>query len=371
MKTKYIIILCLSIFLLSCEKEIDFNEKLLAPKLVVNGFITADSLIDVKISTSKAIPGVEKDYEWPDDATVKLFVDGLETETLSTYPIEYEDTEDDNFWYGTIKSRPSVGYHTTKTVAEAGKTYRLEISHPDYETLSTETYIPEKAKVIGFDSEVVTENSEGYEYSYRTFKIKFSDPGESKNYYRLSIRQFTGVWSPDYDKMEDTIGVIYLNERDINWISSDDRLLNPDEEDANDFLFGSPSNVYNLFTDDLINGKEYELTFSTDVGYFYYDMGYGPNGKDDPIIYEKHKGEFSWYIISLQSLTREAYLYMRSSYAQHWYGDDFFSEPVQAYSNVENGVGVFAGYNSVTNVLKDGEYPVEDVEYKKSPYFYY
>lgn len=368
MKKYYSLLIALFAMLTACEKEIEFDKKLVQPKLNVNSFISADSIIDVKISASKSIPGVERNFVWPDNATVKLFVDNVETETLKTYPIAYPETEGEGSYYNGTDSRPTVGYHTINTKAEVGKTYKLEVSHPDYETVTSETYIPEKVKIISYSSEEVTENRNGYDQKLQTFKINFKDPEGEKNYYRLSIRIFSGSWMPNYDDKSDTAGVILLIDQEVGHIESNDRLLNPDQEDANDFLFGSPTNRYNLFTDEFIDGQEHELEFSINKnnsrGYY---GGYG----DSKINSDTIPGEFNWYTISLQSITKEAYLYMRASYAQHWYGDDFFSEPVQAYSNVENGVGIFAGYSSSGFSIKDGEYPVDGVVYQDDSNLYY
>ena len=89
MKKYFIIIIVLVTLITACEKEIKFDKKLVQPKLVVNSFITADSIIDVKVSASKPIPGEQYDFIWPNNATIKLYVDGVETETLTTYKINY------------------------------------------------------------------------------------------------------------------------------------------------------------------------------------------------------------------------------------------------------------------------------------------
>lgn len=368
MKSNHIVLLILSFsfLLIACQKEIEFDKKLIQPKLVVNSFIEADSFIVVHVATSKTIPGLEKPFEWPDDATIKLYVDNTETETLSSFPIEYPETEENDYWYiNSDISRPTVGYRTVNTKAETGKIYRLEISHPDYETASTETFLPEKPQLISYSSEPIVESMYGYEQRYLAFKVKFKDTASEKNYYRLSVHAFIGRWSPNYSSEKDTTGIIQLSEGYITYINSTDKILNPDEEDANDFLFGSPSNNYNLFTDEFIDGKEYEINFSIQLN----NGNYYQNG--ELVVPEQHQGEFYRYTISLQAITYDAYLYMRSSYAQRWYGDDFFSEPVQAYSNVENGVGIFAGYSSSGFVVADGEYPLDGIEYEESNYYYY
>lgn len=355
------ILALLAILFSACQKEIEFDKKLIQPKLVINSFIEADSLIDVKVSASKTIPGLESSFKWLNDATVKLFVNDVETEVLQGYPIEIEDRED-NYWYYSNDTRPTYGYHTVNTRAENGKTYRIEVTHKDYEAAFAETSLPESPNLLSYKSEEITQNLYGADQRAVQISMRFKDKANEQNYYRINIKAFTGTWYPNFREKDDTTGIIQLRTYYYGNITSDDKLLNPEQEDANDFLFGSPGNTYNLFTDEFIDGKEYELTFSimpnnNTVWY---------NG--ELMVFGDKPGEFYHLTIQLQTLTRDAYLYMRSSYAQMWYGDDFFSEPVQAYSNIENGVGIFSGFSATTFEIKKGEYPVDGVEYTEDMY---
>lgn len=361
---KNINLLLLAVLILmsgACQKEIEFDKKLIQPKLVINSFIEADSLIDVKVSASKTIPGLESTFKWLNNATVKLFVNDVETETLQGYPIEIEKIEED-YWYYSNDTRPTYGYRSVNTRAENGKNYRIEVVHNDYETAYSETTLPAKPQLVSYKYEDVTQTYYGYDQRAVQISIRFKDNAGEKNYYRLNIKAFTGTWLPDYREKDDTTGVIQLSTRYLGNVASEDKLLNPDQEDANDFLFGSPNNTYNLFTDEFIDGKEYELTFSITPN----NNTVWYNG--ELMVYGEKPGEFYQLSIQLQALTREAYLYMRSSYAQMWYGDDFFSEPVQAFSNIENGAGIFSGYSATAFEIKKGEYPVEGVIYENSNY---
>ena len=84
---------------------------------------------------------------------------------------------------------------------------------------------------------------------------------------------------------------------------------------------------------------------------------------DEKYTTERHEAEYYKITVSLQRLSREAYYYMKASYAQNYYDGDFLSEPVQAYSNVENGVGVFAGFSKNTFTISEGNYPIDGIEY--------
>jgi len=353
----------------SCEKEIEFDEKLIAPKLVINSFIQQDSLITVNIASSKLIPGIKTDFKWIDNATVTLFVDGEEKEKLTVIDVERVPTGyssvngDTTFFYN--ESEPTKRYSTTQAKVEVGKTYKLEVSHPDYETAYCETSIPTPIQILAFDTATVINKQEWGDNETFQAKIKFKDTPGEKNYYRLVYSKFTGVSQSYYSSPNDADSIIYLtNELRGTYINSSDKLLNPSEEDANDFLFGSAGNYYNLFTDELIDGKEYELSFAVDLTNNYYGSS----------VQTKKKGEFMRLTITLQSITREAYLYMKSTYANKYYESDFFSEPVQVFTNIENGIGIFAGTSSSSVLISRGEYPVEGVKYQNETntwHYYY
>lgn len=355
-KYKLITIVIFSVLISSCLKEIDFNYNLIGPELVINGFPAKDSIIDVNIAVSKPIPGIEQAFEWLDDATVVLYVNGQETETLVPYDINDQQTGN-GYYYSSYNTLPTTGYRST-TKAIAGNIYKLVVTHPNYKTATCETTIPDPVNIISLDTATVITSYEYWTDRVLNFKLKFNDRAGEKNYYRLTVKYTRGLWQPNYDVKEDTTGVIMLETN--NHINSDDPLLNPDE-DANDFLIEPPQNNYNLFTDDLIEGKDYEMSFNLNYNFNYYIE----NERETPV------GEFYRITIGLCTLTREAYLYMRSSEAQSWYDGDIFSEPTQVFSNVENGTGILGGYSIMQKSIGKGEYPIDGIEYVNNSYYYY
>ena len=358
-KRNNIFLLLATILLVSCIDEIKFNNDLIDPELVINGFPSRDSIITIQVGASKPIPGTQNNFTWIDDANVVLYVNGEEKETLEATAINYAGSDD---YYVGSANLPDTEYRA-KTIATPGNVYKLVVTHPDYKTASCETIIPEVVSISG-----ITATTEYIQEEYSTdkvlkFKLKFKDPADEKNYYRLTLKYTTGTWqSYNYEDPEDTSGIIYVQHNVPGYgFSTEDPVLNPDE-DANDFLFDSPSNEYNLFNDDLINGTEYELKFS-----LYVDSYYNYDNNQEPV---SHVGEFYRVTLNLSSLTREAYLYIKSAATQLYYGIDIFSEPTQVFSNVENGTGIFGGYSSSIDSVAEGEYPVEGIHYEYYDYYY-
>jgi len=361
MKNKYLfLIIAITVLFQSCEKEIEFSSETITPKLVVNGFIHQDSLISIVVGTTKLIPGVEKAFTWIDNATVKLFVDGIEKETLTTYDISYDTT---NFNYFPDTTRAKKGYHTLTTQAETGKTYRLEISHPNYKTINCETTLPKTVVIESIDTITqLIDPKNSYSGTHLKVTLKFSDPSNEKNYYRLVYKSLLGVVNTT-----DTVShhsIIVYNQNFGTDIDSEDPVLNPEQENANDLLLGTPNNTYNLFTGDYIDGKEYEMSF-------FISPYYMKSFRD----IDTSNGEFLRLTIELQSISEDAYLYMKSVSASNYYNNDLFSEPVQVYTNIENGTGIFAGYSSDSKTIQKGEYPIAGINYQIQNqgfyYFYY
>lgn len=354
-------ILALTIMLNACLVEVEFDEKILESKLVVNGFVCADSLIKVQLAVSHPIPGVQRSTEWINNATIKLYVDGEFSEELQNVKIEYDENEYDEYYYDWAP-RPESEYQSLTTIAQTGKIYKIEIECDGFEMAWAETTIPEKVIIDTVRTEIKEVIEYGYSENRKFYYMKFSDPQNEKNYYRITLSNARGrretMWNDTTYQYEivDSIKRVYVSYDFDPYIQSDDPLLNGNE-DADDYLFSGADNEYKLFNDDLINGQDYELSFNQ----YYYNYG---NENTTEI-----EGEFEHSNIRLMTLSREAYLYIKSSY-EHWYYDEeFLSEPVQVFTNINNGIGIFAGYSFDEYSIGKGEYPIDSFEYTYSNYY--
>ena len=155
----------------------------------------------------------------------------------------------------------------------------------------------------------------------RNVKITFQDSPEN-DYYVL--RLFAHSWEVDF------IDTIY--EQQPVYFSSQNAAI----ENKNDNGFYSSTN----FTDALFNGDEYVMDVLVDEYYFtgekegVRDKGYGVDSIS--IVFSKVSEEYYWYETSYQS-------FLSSRYS--------FAQPVQVYSNIENGHGIFAGYSITKEII--------------------
>lgn len=325
----------------SCTKEIEFNEKTLESKLVVNAICTLDSLITVEVSANKPIPGFETDFKLMTDATVKLYVDGSDAEQL--------------VYIGSSKSDYPCAIYGSKMKAESGKLYKIEVSHNDYKITATgEMQMGKKVTVLEVTTTPIinvvydSENSKKIEAT-----LKFSDPADEENYYRLVVSYRIGKDQSYPDSNGDTIHLVQVMDYafSYNGIESDDPVFS-NNENADELLFESSKSMYTVFTDELFNGKTYDLNF-----YLSDNLTYDLQRLDIA------RGDFYIIKFELQSLTKDTYYYIKSLGSSMWSNDDLFSEPVQVFNNIENGLGIFGGCSSSVYSLQEGIYPRSDVEY--------
>jgi hypothetical protein len=324
----------LTVFFTSCVKEIPFNNASSEEMLVVNSFITPDSLFEVDLSHTKAFFGKETCFHAVPGATIDLYEEGTEIGTLP-----YIETNGDSV---------SV-YKSASFYPGAGKTYRVEVSADGYDAVSCETTIPEPMKIIRFDTT---------DTKIRTtlpLTLTFRDSALVDNYYRIILTATLGysdlLWNEE-TQQEDSV-IIVLSETVGTFLDSEDPLLDG-EGNADDYLFGSAGNVYNIFSDKLIAGQTYAFGFKYASAYL--------NTK----TLDTDKGEFYKMEVQFQSISYDEYMYLLTYTNYEWNDGDALTEPVQVYTNVTNGTGIFAGYSTERSTILVGEYPKDGVTYHDS-----
>jgi hypothetical protein len=341
------IILFSFLLFLSCSQEIVFNGKLLEPKLVVNSICMLDSVISVEVSESKPIPGYETDYKLITDATVKLFVDGKETESLA-----YDSLNNSS---QSIWGVPQSAYYRGKTVIQEGHQYKIEVGEPSFTTLASgEMKMPGKIPIEKVDTTITLYHSEFSSVRQRyQATIRFTDPSNEKNYYRLNVTYRFGRDQSYVDDNGDSVKLVQVMDYIYNYggIDSDDPVF-ASNSNADDMLFGSNNSGYTLFTDEIFNGKRYDLRFYLSDGMAYYLQSMNTDRLD-----------FYAINIELQSIDQETYYYLKSLSLMNTGDGGLFTEPVQIYNNIENGLGIFGGCSSSLYSIKKGMYPIEGVEY--------
>jgi hypothetical protein len=354
MNKQNMLILFLGFLLFSCTQQIDFEKDYMTKQIVLNSIITPDSLITVKLYSSISI-----NEAYPlciTDAEVLLYENGTLIETLeSTYMTKK------NIWYPyetTNEYDTTYFYQSIKTKAVTGKEYKLVVNHPRYETLTCRTIIPEPVSFTLRDTSYKYNKGRHNKETSFNFVTEIVEPASTEDYYRIVLyktgRQKTFMYNSDGNLVES-----FLEFKDLlSYIDSNDPVFRNEVDDANNFLLGTSYNSYGIFSDRLFNGKNYDLSFNSRNGYSISGIE-----STDTVFWDSiQDGEYFHFIIELHHLSKDTYLYFKSIDAQQGVDHLPFVEPVQVYSNVDNGVGIFGSYSVSKYEVTFGEFPNEGTE---------
>ena len=339
----YIPIAALMLFAGSaCESEIKFKGSEVEPKIVIYSLLNPDSLVTVTIAESHAVFETRYEPRQITDASVRLYRDGELIETLTYAPV----TTLPDYYPADRFSR----YVSLSHKPAHGSTYRIEVDVDGLESAWGETSLPDPVPVISVDTgSVILEQYSGEV----KIKVKFRDPADTDNHYRLTARALTGTYLGNLNEPYDPSFPVTVYNSDIGFGALSEPLIAPQQEDD---LFGMYlRNDFYLFMDELIDGKEYSLT-----------LGYNYTGPPALDYYE-----FIHAYFTLHAITRDLYLYLQSYSAQRQTIDNFLAEPVPVYTNITGGLGVVGAETVSTRTLKAGEFPVEGIYYDFREYYYY
>jgi hypothetical protein len=283
----------------SCIKTLDDELPQTEPKLVINGIVNPDSVLQVNISKTVHIFANESSNNAPfiHDATVRAFRDGQFLFNLE---------EDENGYYSKTGFYPSQAH-----------SYKIEVEKAGFKTVFAETDIPEPVSIKSVDTSIITDVEYGYVSTTIKCKLKYNDPPGMENYYRLDCY------------------VSYIDENGDEVIGK--QYIYVDE--GSEYLFDRSWN-YLLWNDILIGGNESSVDFYIYTGYYE-----GEKSKDTISL---------TYTLLFTSLSEDYYKYdkTRGLYFENGGTSDPFSEPVLIYTNVTNGFGIFGGSSNDTTSFK-------------------
>ena len=291
---KLFFLLSVSLIYISCEKVIPFEGDVNTPKLVINSVFESDSTFKVHVSSSRSVIDTSS-FENIDDAVVTI--------------------KDGNGNVIEVLNHVVNGFYKGLVLPEENTTYILEVNHPNYAKITASDSLPSPIIINSVDTSTILDPING---NRLRISMNFDDPGNNQNYYLLetySVNEYLIVENLDTVEYE-------LDTTKQFMVLTDEVFQNG----------GSPWRDQGLFNDLLFNGQNKTLEIEI------------PN--------ENWSGSEDGYDWSYKTLTLRLYLhnitisyyYYRTSLElfQNASGNPF-AQPVQVYSNIENGFGVFAG----------------------------
>jgi len=317
----------------SCEKDIEFNGEITAPLLVINSYITPDSVVSAHVSESRFFLKDSITYKNINTADVAVWVNGLLKEKMTLV--------EKGMYRGTYKPvigetiKIIVNVSTMKEVSSETKIYPQPVINSIDTTgvwtgirydIQTNSYGNGTTMIYKYDTiSTITGHTMNY-------TLKFNDNANEQNYYRLVVHTI------EYYTITDTI-MHSIRDSTLNNYNFDftDVVSNNTNNDPTTLIGGGYAyNLYSVFSDELFNGKTYSLKFSTTEDIYKYSPTY---------TFARKTPDRKEIKVYLQSISRDYYLYLKSR-AAGMGGTDFFSEPIQIHNNITGGIGILGSYTS-------------------------
>ena len=334
------IIIILSVLFFSCESVIDLDIDSHDPLLVVNGIIDKDIIPSVYAAPSKGAFSGNK-IESIKDASVILYENGIELSPM-LIDLNPQLIQQSSRYYTTVHNLDSIYFYRYNSNPNPGSTYSIEVSHPDYNTVFGTTRIPSNVDLLNCKMFIDSTTSNlPFSGDYNTcFKVVFNDNPIEKNYYRLVLYNYWG----DYDLTSAHMGW----QNDISYSEFHTLRLhsnNPSLE-TTDIAISNPSYSFSghhaMFDDDLFNGQQKEILFHVE-----YDIYTNPN-----YSLEKDEAHGDRLFLKLIVYSEEGYHFFNSvEKRDKHFNAPFGSEAVPIYSNIKNGIGLFAGSNTIFEMI--------------------
>jgi len=283
--TRLVLFLIISA-LMSCEKIIDITIPDRDRKIVVNGLISPDKPVSVNLSRSLSV---------------------LETDTLDFISGAEVTLFHGNDQVGKLKEGYSGNYYLTDFLPQVGESYRLTASAGDLTPIEATALVPAVVPFMEVDTTTLTGEWGQKELRLR---IKFHDPAGIKNIYAFGVDMTFKEY--DYNTMTWTGK---KNTQPVYLFGNNDQFLQDESHEFQGKLF---------FDDKLFDGMEKSVEFGlSDYTYF----------NSDTI----------WLTVRMEQIDPSYFLYIVSSEAYQQANGNPFSEPVQVFTNVNHGYGIFGG----------------------------
>jgi hypothetical protein len=280
----YISIICFGFSITSCEKDIPFPEQDVEPRIVVNATFSTDSLWKVHLSKSAPVNQVGT----PEDITDGSVIIKKETgETIATL------------------SHQANGFYTAEGSPSSGQRYTIEAQAPGLQSVSASSYQPKPFSFSFVDST----RSTYLDFPVVFIDLEIEDNADEENYYLIQVTQLIELPEEDYS-------FEFLP----NHFVFDQNTENVDINSDNGFF----ERIY--LPDAAFNGEKYTTRFAV--------------GTD--VIDNEIDGEYT-FLISVSSVSSDLYKYTKTLETYEYSNGELFSEPVEIFNNIENGLGIWGG----------------------------
>jgi len=298
------------------ETVIDLDIPSHEPVLVLNGLLDTD--INARVVISHSVGAFSNTIpSFINNANVLLYKNNQFIDSLLL------DMKDEVYVYYSYTDSLQMYYYKHDYTPEEDATYKVEVTHSDYTSISAETYIPDDITLYNIDVDT-TSNEEKIGLTF-----SFNDNANQQNYYRLK------VFSSCTKEWEDEDGDHELGYRGDAYMMSNDPSFPETRKNLFEIEDGYAFSGHKVvFSDDLFNGQQKTITLDvqSDLKYAYCDT----------------------IIIEFSTFSDDTYSYYNSlgDHSEKGELNIFGGEVIPVYTNVENGLGVLISTNAQQIYLK-------------------
>ncbi len=294
----------------ACREPIDISVPNEEKKIVLNGFLTADSSVRIHLSKSIGILETNKQIEFLKNANVQLYENGNFIEQL-----QYDTN----------------GYYVGNTLPQINGNYKITANASPLNPVDAETKILPAPAPFEFQVHPKIEERVQTWYNEETgqpfdttikhlgeleVELSINDPANENNIYFLTFTIFADRYEhfpPDFEPV---------------FMGKDELCLNYDSENLPwENWYYSRDLEGCVFSDNLFNGSVYKIKtriFSEQ--------------------YSETEELIDTVFINLYSVNEDFFQYVTSySKYEDAYGNPL-SEPVNVFSNINGGFGIFSGF---------------------------
>jgi len=275
----------------SCEKEIEYKGDNGDPVLVLNCIAEKDSTIKVELSKSRFFLTSSYDDNTITSGAVITLVNQTSGQT-------YTETVPD-----------ANGFYVFPTIALAGNSYTISAAYSGFEAVTSSMTVLSETPLLSVDTSGYSSSG----ISYMKADLKWNDPS-GKDFYILKLSIVNTV-----------SGLEYLSQP----LGSNDQSM--DDLSASDFDGGESFYSQLFFTDEFFDGSQKTLEVR-------FPKLWSIPDPDDHCKF------------TLYRCTEATYKYLVSSKKAEYAEQDFFSEPVKVFTNIENGYGIFGALSGAVFV---------------------
>jgi Domain of unknown function (DUF4249) len=200
----------------------------------------------------------------------------------------------------------------------AGKTYELRVKHPDFEDVTATQKMPSELIVeyARYRENAGTSNDPDLT-PLEAIDVLINDKAGEKNYYEMEVLASYPQLQPRIDSL--TGGYIYdqlTGQLIYDTIGYYEYAAYPESSEDINAVFGTGNSL--LISDKDFDGQKYKFSF------------------------RKYRSGDKKFLVYVRSITEETYQYSASTKRKSDAEDNPLAEPVNSFSNLKGGIGIFA-----------------------------